>query len=270
MLSYDIQMKILSKLPLWELHKNPEFQQAKNDKLYELCFDEIKAVSQYHRDHWKNTIYAGPRHRGSVTLSKTYRHFMLFLAECVALYRLTFELSSFEPLNFESGTASLNYTYLADQGMLGLCCRLYPEFLPSTTVATKFKQWTKVEDRDGADYPIIGLTRPCWYLNYDRQLWQSMYPRLEFSNEICEFLGFDLNYLTLHLDQVKNNDERTFNLIFCLVEETMHHNKQVIFNHVVYVLEFLKGIIDPGIKAKVKQLILRQIDPLISWAMENL
>lgn len=57
---------------------------------------------------------------------------MVFLAECVALYRLTFELNTVEPLKSESGYASGNYNYLTDQGMLGLGCWLYPEFLFSS------------------------------------------------------------------------------------------------------------------------------------------
>ena len=273
-------MKILSKLPLWKLHEFNEFQQAKNDKLYELCFDEVKVDAQYHRDHWQNTIYAGPSYRGPETLSKKYRHFMVFLAECIALYRLTFKLTTFEPLNSQSGYASGNYTYLADQGMLGLCCRLYPEFLPpsgSSVAMTTFKQWTRdEEDYDDEDpSSIIGLARPCWKLNYDlirydRQLWQSTYPTLEFSIQICEFLGYDLHYLKLHLDRLKLGNDENLTLMYNLMDGWIDIENQSILPHRVCVLEFLKDVLHPTIKIGIKEFISKQFYELKTWAAENL
>ena len=60
MLSYDIQSKILSSMNLWELYGMEEFMNAKNDKIYEMCYDRYKNDLSFHRENWNNKIYKGP------------------------------------------------------------------------------------------------------------------------------------------------------------------------------------------------------------------
>ena len=278
MLNYDMQMKILSEIDLWTLHEMDEFQNAKNDKLYEMCFEKIKDIALFHRNNWKNELYFGPsdllmRRKGLENKQKKFKHFIVFLADSVYLYKQAFYMTKYSQFAIKYNPACGMYGYLLDQGILGLCCKLYPQFLPEIDFLTTFVPWCK-ECKNGADQDITGLFRPCWKLNfdliiYDRRMCISMYPTLPFSRVLCEFVGFDISYIKAH-EEVFKNDETIGNLLHIMSESDVDEYPEVILNHVKSVLKYLEDILNPIAKKYIKDMILHQIEELEEWASDNL
>jgi hypothetical protein len=276
-LPYDMRMRILSELDLWTLHEMEDFKNMKNDKLYELCYDRIKNDASFHKDNWKNELYYGPKDYCTKTenrIPKKFNHFIIFLADSAHLFKLAFQLNSQSHINNELMFSSSIYTYLADQGILGLCCKLYPQFLPDIKIMTTFTPWAN-ECKDGADQHITSLFRPCWELNfnliqYDRRLCMSMYPNLPFSNRLSEFCGLDIPYIQLHTDIFKTNNNLISQLLHYMVEPPLDDCSPIITNYIISVFTYLKDILDPVVKEDIKIIILNQIEHLSDWATDNL
>lgn len=276
MLNYNTQMHVFSMMDLHKLYKREEFQNAKNNILYEMCLERCGEVANIYKKLWKNKIYYGPNndYRKFTHIDKKYEHFILFLAESVYLFNLAFKLSKIVHIDNESNMSSSIYNYLLDQGILGLCCKLYPKLLPKLENILKFGNWSK-ESKDGADEKITGLSRPCWYENFelivhDRYLFMSMYSDVNYSNVICEFVGFNLKYIRQHKEEFARNSDTITNLLHIMCEPSDGEYPSIILKHVISVMEYLKDILRQNVKKSIKEIILGQIYQLQEWAILNL
>ena len=251
MLNYDMQMKILSELDLCTLHEMEDFQNAKNDKLYEMCFDKIKDVACFHRDNWQNKLYFGPT-RTKIHTQKSYKHFITFLAESVQLYRIAYLLPKHYIFTKQKKKM---YRYLSDQGILGLCCKLYSQFLPDSEYVVDPnppKLWTNE----------LNLLRPCWCSNfslieYDRLMWLSMYPSLKFSINILIFMGCNINYIKTYIEEF--DDTNISKLIYYFELKSLDTIKipPVILNHIISVFASLKTL-NSDHKERIKLIFTRE------------
>ena len=262
-MNYDMEMSILSGMELYILHEMDEFQNPKNDKLYEMCFDKIKDVASFHRDNWQNELYFGPS-RCMTHTQKTYSHFIVFLAECLLIYKFVYLLP--KHYIFDHQKKSL-YGYLADQGILGLCCKLYPKFLPDSEYVINFESW--MGEGEGVSREF-SLSRPCWIYNfnliaYDRFIWTTMYPDLKFSMTICNFIGYNIIYIKQAIKEFK--DENIWFLINRIDQSELCFLTNIILNHIILVFTSLKDILNSHHKKCIKQI---KNDTISNWAINNL